>query len=150
MLPWEGVRHMHRLMLLYNVMLAQICILMLFWDTFVGFASSSAVRQFWAFTFDAASTLIVTLYCRATFAWATRSEFLADPSAYIRTDAMEPTLATRTKRAHIRRVEKSTGWELLFRQTAPVPWPGGRRALASVWEGGERDSVAVAMTSTCD
>ena len=88
-LPWEGIRHVHRLILMYNVLLAQaralpphasssslhhppsyspslchthghtltsslsvscrfvpqIAILMLFWDTFVGFADSSIVRQ---------------------------------------------------------------------------------------------------------
>jgi len=133
-LPWEGIRHIHRLMILYNVLLAQICILMLFWDTFVGIADASTIRQFWAFTFDATTTLVVSIACRLSFSWATRAEHLSDPSAYIETDQLEPTLIRSSKHIHFRRVEKSTGWDLVFRQTAPVPWPGPDVLEMNAWD----------------
>ena len=136
-LPWEGIRHVHRLVLMYNVLLAQICVLMLFWDTFSNFATSSAVRQFWAIVINGIVTLLVTVLSKLTFSWATRPERLADPSTFMATDhvtdQLEPTLQKRSKRTHQRNVEKTTGWDLVFRQTAPLPWPGPDVVELNAW-----------------
>ena len=50
---------------------------------------------------------------------------------------MRHPLRAPSKKERLHRIEQKTGWDLIFRQTAPVPWPGAEVVELNAWDVGK-------------
>ena len=138
-LPWDRLLRVHKLLLLYNILLAQCCVLLLFWSAFSpdeGMGScggaSRSVLMLWAVVANFLVTVGVASCCSSAFLKAVTPS----PLAKLHNGAVLSPLqvARESVREKARIEEQQQGWSLVFRQTAPARWPGSdvhRRACYS-------------------
>ncbi len=96
--PSDELKHAHLVMLLFNMLLAELC----FFLVFYGYEQSPGAGAV-AILIDEGGKWVMLLCFQALFTWAMR----------------EPEIQTLE-------AEDAEGWCLVFRQTAPFVWPAGR------------------------
>jgi hypothetical protein len=99
-------RHSHLVIILYNMILAELCVFVIF---FGHGDSNSAGQVFLLVIIDEGIKWLLLIFYQFLFRWA----------------MAEPEIQTLE-------LQDEKGWHLLFRQTAPFVWPKGHINLCEV------------------
>eukprot|EP00964_Phaeocystis_antarctica_P118164 scaffold81971_cov35-Phaeocystis_antarctica.AAC.1 len=99
--PSDQFKHAHLVMMLYNIILAELC----FFVIFFGYEQSAGQAAIACILDEGIKWILLGLFAML-FRWA-----MAEPEV----DALE--------------LQDDEGWHLVFRQSAPFAWPHGRADL---------------------
>ena len=99
--PSDQFKHAHLVMMLYNIILAELC----FFIIFFGYEQSAGQAAIACVLDEGIKWILLGMFA-ALFRWA-----MAEPEV----DALE--------------LQDEEGWHLVFRQSAPFAWPCGRADL---------------------
>ena len=118
--PSDQFKHAHLVMMLYNIILAELC----FFVIFFGYEQSAGQAAIACILDEGIKWILLGLFAML-FRWA-----MAEPEV----DALE--------------LQDEEGWHLVFRQSAPFAWPHGRADLCALDAYPPAPTLTLVLTST--